>query len=555
MIIIYYYILQEVKLVEVTSNIWGTKFKIHGLAKDVPANLGQVTYKTSLLHLQPRQMTIMITDLSEDEPVGPDPNFNPNIFSEDEEDVFQVNDMNKSPIHTSNNNRRTEKMYNINNSHNINDLLSTNINNNNVNSNASLARAESYEEVPFIDTNDTNHVYENIYNPTSVRHASQATERKVNNTSGVPNRHAISPLRCDGSVPTLQSPKNAVAPTDIIFERPSPQTVACGARGDFCGGRTEYNVRSDNVGFKGNLEQQTFSLHLSLEPTRQVSIKKCDNHVSDNCLPKFRKNIYNRGESATYESIPRVIKSVSKNYEHEIHPDALSKRHDTIKNIQRNEELKYIDEETPVDTSINNLTDRAKECRSQRTAVPISPVCGNVPVYAVMTRSCSVGYLDMVDPTAVSVAALREPPRRLVLVPDPRRSRHREKKAKAPPADVFKSPNLNKCGKSKSLDSSELSLTCEKKEDKRNDSSAETKTDSPIVKCDRSNNSKRGKREDWPVCSVCLLVAPHERLLEAGGGGGGALGPVCVSCSASSQHTSIPAVRETDYTKYYSKYI
>lgn len=77
---------EHMKLVEVTSNIWGTKFKIHGIAKAIlPANLGQVTYKTSLLHLQPRQMTLVITELRDDF-VGPDPSFHPNIFSEDEDD-------------------------------------------------------------------------------------------------------------------------------------------------------------------------------------------------------------------------------------------------------------------------------------------------------------------------------------------------------------------------------------------------------------------------------------------------------------------------------------
>lgn len=60
---------EEVKLVEVTSNLWGTKFKIHGLVKTVPANLGQVTYKTSFLHLQPRQMTLVITELRDDLPL------------------------------------------------------------------------------------------------------------------------------------------------------------------------------------------------------------------------------------------------------------------------------------------------------------------------------------------------------------------------------------------------------------------------------------------------------------------------------------------------------
>ncbi|XP_063237864.1 tubby-related protein 4 [Bacillus rossius redtenbacheri] len=77
---------EHIRLVEVTSNIWGTKFKIHGLATSVPANLGQVTYKTSLLHLQPRQMSLVMTELRDDVPPDPDPAFNPNLFSEDEED-------------------------------------------------------------------------------------------------------------------------------------------------------------------------------------------------------------------------------------------------------------------------------------------------------------------------------------------------------------------------------------------------------------------------------------------------------------------------------------
>ena len=41
---------------EVTSNIWGTKFKLHGVASFLPEDVGHVLYKTSLLHLQPRQV-------------------------------------------------------------------------------------------------------------------------------------------------------------------------------------------------------------------------------------------------------------------------------------------------------------------------------------------------------------------------------------------------------------------------------------------------------------------------------------------------------------------
>jgi hypothetical protein len=51
------------KLVEINSNLWGTKFKFNGL-NYLPLNIGSITYKTSLFHLQPRQMKIKIKDLS-----------------------------------------------------------------------------------------------------------------------------------------------------------------------------------------------------------------------------------------------------------------------------------------------------------------------------------------------------------------------------------------------------------------------------------------------------------------------------------------------------------
>ncbi|XP_054718355.1 tubby-related protein 4-like [Uloborus diversus] len=79
------------KIVSVTSNIWGTKFKILGLVPWLPSVLGTVTYRTSLLHLQPRQMTLLMKELR-----GPQPReFCPSdpakgtsavVFSEDEDD-------------------------------------------------------------------------------------------------------------------------------------------------------------------------------------------------------------------------------------------------------------------------------------------------------------------------------------------------------------------------------------------------------------------------------------------------------------------------------------
>lgn len=561
------------RLVEVTSNIWGTKFKMHGLAKNVPANLGQVTYKTSLLHLQPRQMTLMITELRDDYPVGPDPNFNPNIFSEDEEEVFQPSESD-SPSHMNNNIRKkfnpsiaTDRLTNTNNIINSSDIYSPNNN-----CNPALARAESYDEFPYIDTSELNNVSENVFNANSVRHQTQNSERRVSNTATVPNRHAISPLRCESSVPTLQSPKNAVAPTDIIFERPSPQTVTCGGRGDFCGGRTDYSVR-DNASLKGNLSNidQQFNLNLSLEPSRQVTIKKCDNHIADNCLSKLRKNICNRGETS-FEMNTRIIKSLcNKNYEHEVHPDAMNKRAETLKNLQKSEDLKYIDEETPVDTNISNLTDKVREGRVQRTTtvVPISPVCASIPVYDTMTRSCSVGYLDLVDPQVlhaqVSITALRgDPPRRLILVNNKKQRRPRRyyRNNDSKQIENLKMPTLRKCGKSKSLDSGELSMTAEKgkkqtkvelNEKPNNDANSSSHCNS--TGDDNSGNSTeegRGRkpRRDYPICSTCRHIVPCERR-EADST---YVCAVCLACPPSPVPRLPPAVTDSDsdYSKYYS---
>uniref|UniRef100_A0A8C6UZZ3 Tubby-related protein 4 n=1 Tax=Neogobius melanostomus TaxID=47308 RepID=A0A8C6UZZ3_9GOBI len=73
--------LTENYLAQVTSNIWGTKFKLLAL-------LLSFIYKTSLLHLQPRQMTIYLPEVRK---ISHDfmslPVFNPNVFSEDEDDL------------------------------------------------------------------------------------------------------------------------------------------------------------------------------------------------------------------------------------------------------------------------------------------------------------------------------------------------------------------------------------------------------------------------------------------------------------------------------------
>ncbi|XP_005105068.1 tubby-related protein 4 [Aplysia californica] len=80
---------ETTRLVEVTSNIWGTKFQITSNASCLPVCLGQVVYKTSLLHLQPRQMTITISEISPARYVlSRDPNFTPAPVSDDEDSFW-----------------------------------------------------------------------------------------------------------------------------------------------------------------------------------------------------------------------------------------------------------------------------------------------------------------------------------------------------------------------------------------------------------------------------------------------------------------------------------
>lgn len=477
---------QEIRLVEVTSNIWGTKFKMHGLAKNVPANLGQVTYKTSLLHLQPRQMTLMITELRDDFPVGPDPTFNPNIFSEDEEDVFHSGESaTESPSHVPVD-RMKRKVTLVDRPTPLPGAPQSETHSAGCMA-ASLARAESYEEFPYIDNGESSN--DPGYTPRAA-------------PTSVPGRHAISPLRCEASVPTLQSPKNAVAPTDIIFERPSPQAVACGGRGDFYG-RADYSVRSDNLALKNLVEQQPF--------------KKIDAPLPESsCLSKLRKNICGRD---SYDVNARILKSLCARTE------------------GGKDELRYIDEEGSPPARVQRTT----------TVVPISPVCA-APTVDTMTRSCSVGYLDLVDPrnAQVTVAALRgEPPRRLVLVNPRRQRRHRPPPTPpSPPAKSERAPSLRRCGKSRSLDSSDMPLAAAAVVE-----NAKLKLKSAKVKVIENSESETPR----VICSSCRLAAP----ISANSGGGAYVCTTCATRATPPVPSPAPSPRlttdsDSDYSKYYS---
>nr|CAD7263553.1 unnamed protein product [Timema shepardi] len=532
---------EHIRLVEVTSNIWGTKFKIHGLATSVPANLGQVTYKTSLLHLQPRQMTLVMTELRDDFPLGPDPNFNPNLFSEDEEEIFQGDDRCRPPSdvappiapmtprahHTTAGpagrfapqNRHT----------NIRPVPKTPCQHPevhegtpslNANLTPVLAKAESYDdEFPYVDLTDVANFCESLRTNASSSATSPVLKSYVDgyctcpqmlsatnangsfsgvgtvtqytranvvvSTSGgsctAQTRHAISPLVCEGAVPTLQSPKNAVAPSEVYVERGTPsQTLmtASTACGDFSNNvqrvktaLAEQNQNAVKLNLSLNLGtiEQTGGLELRPVVMKRVDIEGNNrNHQLANCCPNQREQTMNE-DNAVFSlcNSPSPMKGCTTNM------NAVNKRKEkqgkcspsgnqvgiAPRPANKPEDILYIDEDVVGDLPTPGTVRRTPTTMS---IAPRPPPCHADS----MVRSCSVGYLDLVDaqlvPCEVALMMLRkETPKRLVLV---NRKKQKKQRSKAhlnhentgDRGTCPKPPKLKHCGKSRSLDSSDI---------------------------------------------------------------------------------------------------
>ncbi|XP_043486232.1 tubby-related protein 4 isoform X1 [Polistes fuscatus] len=530
---------EHARLVEVTSNIWGTKFKFHGLADSVPANLGQVTYRTSLLHLQPRQMTLVITELRDDLPAGPDPSFNPNLFSEDEEETFQdlqgtsrtTSETQPPPIAPMtprnarlNSNRPKSQI--------SNQFLTTEA------LPASLARVESYEnEFPYVDLQEMTNLYENIRSAPT-------------NTYRTPPRH--NPPRCC-DVPALQSPKNAVAPTQTLIATSNNGT-------DYSSNIQRVKTaladqQSNGMVMKKELENNKFnqisqedktslnsgssniiptSMHNGQVPLGEASssqnsmlnnldsgnncsqsqtiymnglniITSCSsnvlnsnhsNNVQQSCHGFLHaRNNQNNGTNLNISPTQSNLNPFPKNNndsngssslllpstcsyqlsDHSDHEQSSSYSPCTLEqqkenksqgtfgkiNISNNqssgktEELRFIDEENRAEAEIEQF----RGVHRTSTVVSIGPLCSNDSI----VRSCSVGYLDLVDaqlvPCDVALNMLRKeaPNKRLVLVS--RKTKRRKKNRTQ--HDIggqqsTKPPRLRNCGKSKSLDSSDI---------------------------------------------------------------------------------------------------
>ncbi|XP_076651070.1 WD40 superfamily protein Tusp isoform X1 [Halictus rubicundus] len=503
---------EHARLVEVTSNIWGTKFKFHGLADSVPANLGQVTYRTSLLHLQPRQMTLVMTELRDDVPAGPDPTFNPNLFSEDEEETFQelqgasrsTPDAQPPPIApmTPRNARlnSSRPKSQISNQFMANEALP-----------ATLSRVENYEnELPYVDLQEIGNLYDNL------RTASANTYR-------TPARH--NPPRCC-DVPALQSPKNAVAPTQTIIATSNTgtdyanniqrmKTVLADQQAGMVTKKELENNKFNHIGqddksVLSSCATSIMSMHNGQSPGAEASssrdcpqssiVNGLDNNNSCSQPQAIflngvqgRKSSHNSGNGATALSHGQSNGAFSKNGIHlaSNHSPACSyqfpenieqcvgqacshcnakfkdfKSHESCGKTNagylpacstsgRAEEMRFIDDETRGEAV---ALEQARGVHRTPTVVSIGPLCVNDSI----VRSCSVGYLDMVDaqmvPCDVALKMLRKeaPNKRLVLVSRKTKRRKKNKAQLEIGQQTSKSPRLRNCGKSRSLDSSDI---------------------------------------------------------------------------------------------------
>jgi len=536
-------------------------------------------------------MTLVMTELRDDFPPDPDPNFNPNLFSEDEEEIFQQEDHGGSrmqpdvapPIapmtpraHHSVTGSTTGRFtaqprpkssqippvpyFTATENHHVTSETSVVVNGSMV---PALARAESYEdEFPYVDLTDMVHYCESVR--ANAASCSSATTVKTyidsctcsqvlsasnsvvysvggnggnSNGSGTYNnmvggvtqyvgrcnvstagcvggtatqttRH-ISPLMCEGAVPTLQSPKNAVAPSEVLIDRnPSSQTMmAAATSSDYTGNIQRMKSvlaeqQSQNRNVVGlNLNLNLCTIEQNNIDLRPVIMKRVDNeghNINNNNNNSNNKlhQLYNGSSTGmdtavipTNTTVQSASTSPMKPMNNNNNVISVGKRKDKHCSnksspsgnqmgvpgskwcMGKPEDLLYIDEDGGSAPSELPTPDRGCVKRTP-TTVPIAP---RPPACLAdsMVRSCSVGYLDLVDaqlvPSDVALLMLRkEAPKRLVLVN--RKNKQRRHKTKGQQTQDMSSSGtedrnvsstsrplkLKHCGKSRSLDSSDI---------------------------------------------------------------------------------------------------
>lgn len=479
-------------------------------------------------------------------PTGPDPTFNPNLFSEDEEESYQelqastrtTSEAQPPPIAPMtlrnsrlNPNRPKSQL--------SNQFLATET------LSPSLARVDGYEsEFPYVDMQDMGNLYENIRNAPT-------------NTYRTPPRH--NPPRCC-DVPALQSPKNAVAPTQTLIATSNAnadyansiqrmknvladQQVGMAVKKELENNKLNqitqddkasltssptsiiptsmYNGQTSNTEASSSRNASQASILKGLESSgdcaaQTVYLNGLSNAACENNVPAMTtshgshsfihtKNNQNSGASTTCHS---AAPSNSTHSQHGQGTSPLVKNsvHATAgivspacsyqfpENIDqcfgtscsqcfsKHKDLKchmcygktnpaYVGAGTPtngkpdemhfIDDEIHGDADASEQLRGVHrtsTVISISPMCSNDSI----VRSCSVGYLDLVDaqlvPCDVALRMLRRdaPNKRLVLVSRKTKRRKRNKTQHDINQQSSKPPRLRNCGKSKSLDSSDI---------------------------------------------------------------------------------------------------
>lgn len=478
--------------------------------------------------------------------VGPDPTFNPNLFSEDEEESYQEASSRATPeaqpppiapmtprnARLNHPNRPKSQI--------SNQFLSTET------MPTSLGKIESYESeyVPYVDLQDMGNLYESIRNAPA-------------NTYRTPPRH--NPPRCC-DVPALQSPKNAVAPTQTLI-------ATSNAGADYASSiqRMKNALADQQAGMTAKKEMENNKLNQISQDDKPCLTSACATNIISVSMQNgqalnaeasssryitqspvlnglegidcastqtvYLNGLNNTGCASNVLTTPHPVSGVQTTMSPSAHSFVHSKNNQNTgssttggsttpsnssqasslalnKNgihgavspacsyqfpenidqcfgsscsqcfskhkdpkchvcygkmnpgygtaVKLDEDLmRFSDDEARNDMEI---LEQLRGVHRTSTVISIGPMCSNDSI----VRSCSVGYLDLVDaqlvPCDVALRMLRRdaPNKRLVLVS---RKAKRRKRAK-PQQDVSqpssKPPRLRNCGKSKSLDSSDI---------------------------------------------------------------------------------------------------
>jgi tubby-related protein 4 len=269
------------------------------------------------LHLQPRQMTLVITELRDSYLTGPETCFNPNIpnnqqqnhqepvkssrrLSENAPPIAQpLSSVRARSLELVANNRATCRLTTYSKRQSI----------------GQSGLMKSYEDECDMVDNHNSHQEISRISLTSKQGSSYSSfdghySRSTSSNSSNQSRVAVSPFYCEGSVPTLQPPKNAVAPI-LIFDR-APSS-----------GQTTLLSYSSSNDYTKNVLQVKNAL-ISSDYSRPNS------HVNP---------------------VPLNLSLNLEKLETKIIPNIVMKEKD--KGKQR--EIKYIDEDTPTSSTVPNI--------------------------------------------------------------------------------------------------------------------------------------------------------------------------------------------------------